>query len=173
MADPFTSAIQFLDSIGFFKFLIPYILTSAIFYGLLRRSKIFGEKSESVAINATISLSAALLVTASPILVGIDLSKPLSQFLSYSLIVFIVVLVIVFIPLLVWQEQFLKKVAENKKVAILMTIIIISVAVLTAIFIFYPLQISLIYSSEILTAISALLILFILLLIVFFPSKKT
>lgn len=32
MADPFTNAIQRLKGTGFFEFLLPFMLTAAIFY---------------------------------------------------------------------------------------------------------------------------------------------
>jgi uncharacterized membrane protein YjfL (UPF0719 family) len=169
MTDFFTITIQWLESIGFFKFFLPYILTAAIFYGLLRKSKIFGEKRESIVINATISFSAALFVAASPILVGIDLSKPMSQILTFSLLVFLVVLVLIFVPLTIWQDQFLRKISENRLAAIGMIIFIIVVAVLLAIFIFFPIFPSIYFSEENITSLVALAIFFIILLVVVSP----
>ena len=172
MTDVFTITIQWLESIGFFKFFLPYILTATIFYGLLRKSKIFGEKRESIAINATISLCAALFVTASPVLVGIDLSKPLSQFLTFSLLVFLVVLVLVFVPLTVWQDQFLRKISENKFAAIGIIICIIIVAILLAVFIFFPIFPSISFSQENTTSVVALATFFIILLVVVSPFSR-
>jgi uncharacterized membrane protein len=171
MTDAFSLTIQWLESIGFFKFVVPLILSTAIFYGLLRRSRIFGEKREAVAVNAVISFCAGMLVASSPILVGIDTSKPLSQFLSFSLLVLLVILVLVFIPLMVWQEQFLEKISKSKPAAIGMVIIVIIAVTLVAVFIFFPIFS---FSFSLSPELMALAIFFIFLLIIlFFPSKKS
>lgn len=58
-----------LNQLGFFAFL-PFVLTAAIIYGLLRRSKIFGEPEKNTAVNATVALVSAFMVWAYPILTG-------------------------------------------------------------------------------------------------------
>ena len=58
MSDLFVDVIKKLQDIGAFNFLFPYILTSAIFYGLLRKSQIFGKPDENVAVNGVIAIVA-------------------------------------------------------------------------------------------------------------------
>ncbi|MEM0243468.1 MAG: hypothetical protein QXS69_00870 [Candidatus Aenigmatarchaeota archaeon] len=98
MVDPISNLIITLNNLGFFKFIIPFILTSAVFYGLLRKSKIFGDPKENMAVNSVISISAAFLVSAAPIIAGIDITQYLSGFLIYTIFVMISIIVIMFLP---------------------------------------------------------------------------
>ena len=61
MTTPLEIVLINLEKMGFFAFL-PFILTAAIFYGLLRRSKLFGEPEKNIVVNAVISLVAAFMV---------------------------------------------------------------------------------------------------------------
>jgi len=72
--------IRKMSELGFFKFWLPYTLTTALFYGLLTKSRIFGDPQRNVAVNAVVSLVAAFMVWAAPILVGIDVERQLSLF---------------------------------------------------------------------------------------------
>jgi hypothetical protein len=69
-----------LNKMGFFSFL-PFLLTSAIFYGLLRRSKLFGEPEKNVVVNAIVALVAAFMVWAYPIITGTSIEE-YQQFFS-------------------------------------------------------------------------------------------
>ncbi|MCS7134922.1 MAG: hypothetical protein NZ893_00580 [Candidatus Aenigmarchaeota archaeon] len=93
MADIFKNVILKLADIGAFNFLFPFILTSAIFYGLLRKSKIFGESEKNVAVHAVIALSAAFMVWAFPILRGIDVQTQLSTFFMQGMVVMLVLMI--------------------------------------------------------------------------------
>ena len=104
MASPFEIVIGRLRDIGAFQFLFPFILTAAIFYGLLRRSQIFGPPERNVAVNAVVALVAAFMVWAYPVLIGVNIEKQLSQFFFSG----IVVLLTVMVGLLV-SGMFLKK----------------------------------------------------------------
>jgi hypothetical protein len=74
MATPLEILLINLNNMGFFAFL-PFLLTAAIFYGLLRRSKLFGEPERNVVVNATVALVAAFLVWAYPIISGISIEE--------------------------------------------------------------------------------------------------
>lgn len=93
MPDVFTAVIERLRDIGAFKFLFPYMLTSAIFYGLLRKSQVFGKPEENTAVNATISLIASFMVWAYPIISGVDIETQLSYFFTQGVIVTLVFMV--------------------------------------------------------------------------------
>ncbi|MDI6807290.1 MAG: hypothetical protein QMD14_05845, partial [Candidatus Aenigmarchaeota archaeon] len=62
MVSPFEAVVQRLWDLGFFTYILPYILTVAIFYGLLRKSQIFGAPEKNVAVNASVALVASLFV---------------------------------------------------------------------------------------------------------------
>ena len=129
MVDIFTIVIQKLNSLGFFNFLLPFMLTTAIFYGLLRRSKIFSAKKMekdkdgkpvevevSQGVNAIVALVAGFMVWAYPILQGVNVQSQLSAFFMQGTVVtlvFVVGLMILsmFVPPDLpknLQEQFLK-----------------------------------------------------------------
>ena len=80
MANPFETVILRLNQLGFFQFLLPFILTSAIFYGALRKSQIFGESERNIAVNAVVALVASLMVWSAPIILGIDIQTKLATF---------------------------------------------------------------------------------------------
>ena len=93
MTNPFETVILNMRETGMFQFLLPFMLSSAIFYGLLRKSQIFGEPARSVTINAVIALVASFMVWASPILLGIDIQTHLASFFVQGISVTLVVMV--------------------------------------------------------------------------------
>ncbi len=82
MPDIFSSVILQLREIGAFNFLFPFLLTSAVVYGLLRKSKVFGEPERNVAVNAVVALVAAFMVWAFPIIQGVNIEAQLSTFFA-------------------------------------------------------------------------------------------
>lgn len=93
MAGPFETVILRMRETGMFQFLLPFMLSSAIFYGLLRKSKIFGEPREVVSVNAVVALIASFMVWASPILLGIDIEMHLASFFVQGVSATLVILV--------------------------------------------------------------------------------
>jgi len=73
-----------LNRMGFFAFL-PFLLTAAVFYGLLRRSKLFGEPEKNVVVNAVVAIVAAFLVWAYPIISGMSIEEYQLFFSSFFL----------------------------------------------------------------------------------------
>ena len=125
MPDIFTSVIQKLQEIGAFNFLFPYILTSAIFYGLLRKSKIFGEPETNVAVNGVVSLVAAFMVLAYPILSGVSIEGLLPPFFMQGLVVLLVFMIVLMIMGMFLPPNLPKVLSEgllqgNKALAILL-----------------------------------------------------
>ena len=59
MASPFQTLVSNLDQLGFFGFLLPWVLTFAIFYGLLLKSKALGEDHKIIGV---VSVVAAFFV---------------------------------------------------------------------------------------------------------------
>ncbi len=93
MANPFEIVIQKLISLGFYDFLFPFIITAAIFYALLRKTKVLGE---SPAVNAALALSVAFLIFGYPVIVGFALGSSLSVFFTQGT-VFILILLMGFL----------------------------------------------------------------------------
>jgi hypothetical protein len=93
MKTPFEIVILRLRELGAFQFFFPFILTAAIFYGLLRKSKLFGPPEENVVVNGIVALVAAFMVWSYPILTGVSIEKQLSIFMFQSTITMLTVLV--------------------------------------------------------------------------------
>jgi hypothetical protein len=93
MANPFETVILNMRQTGMFQFLLPFMLSSAIFYGLLRKSQIFGDPQRSVVINAVVALVASFMVWAAPIILGIDMETSLASFFVQGTSATLVVLV--------------------------------------------------------------------------------
>ena len=89
----FETAILKLQSLGFFQFLLPFILTAAIIYGGLRRAQLFGESEKNVAVNAIVAFVISLFVWAAPIILGIEIEAKLSSFFIQGFSMSLIVLV--------------------------------------------------------------------------------
>lgn len=90
MVSPMETVILKLRDIGFFEFLLPFMISAAILYGLLRRSQLFGSPEKNVAVNAVVSLMVAFMVWAYPIISGVSLEKTLSVFFVQGFIAMLV-----------------------------------------------------------------------------------
>ncbi len=90
--NPMELTIQKMRDLGFFQFILPFILTAAIFYGSLRKSKIFGDPDRNVTVNAVISIAAAFMVWAYPIIAGVNIETQLATFFTHGMIATLVVM---------------------------------------------------------------------------------
>jgi uncharacterized membrane protein YjfL (UPF0719 family) len=116
MPDVFRNVILKMNEVGAFNFLFPFMLTSAIFYGLLRKSKIFGADSDrNVALNAVISLSAAFMVWAFPVINGVDIQAHLSTFFMQGMVVMLVLMVALMVAGMIFPENLPEKLWEKWK----------------------------------------------------------
>lgn len=89
MPDIFRPIAEKLIDLGILGFLLPWLITAAIFWGLLKKSKLF----DSAIINAIIALSASFFLWG--FLVGgtaIDLGKPLAVFMAQGTILIIILI---------------------------------------------------------------------------------
>jgi len=152
VVDIFTIVIKKLQEMGAFNFLFPFMLTTAIFYGLLRKSKLFSitrkehrkdksgkdfemEVEVGGSVNAIIALVAGFMVWAYPILAGINIEQQLSAFFIQGMIVTLVFVVVLMLTGLFLppdlpkqlQEQFLK---GNKVGIILVGAAIVGIIIL-------------------------------------------
>lgn len=92
MVSPFETTINKMAELGMFKFLFPFMLTAAVFYGLLRKSQIFGDPDRNVAVNGIVALIAGFMVWAYPIISGVDITLQLSNFFMQGLILTVTVM---------------------------------------------------------------------------------
>jgi hypothetical protein len=63
------AGIEMLRSMGFFDILLPFLLVFAIVYGVLERTKLFGEKRHDI--NAVIALVVGLMVAVTTFVVNV------------------------------------------------------------------------------------------------------
>lgn len=88
----FESVVQKMVDFGLYDYVIPFILTSAIMFALLRKSRVIGD---SVVLNGVFSVSVGLLIFAFPVLTGITYGQELSTFfVQGSFWIFILVLAV-------------------------------------------------------------------------------
>jgi len=113
MTDPFTITILKMQQLGFFKFLLPFIFTSAVFYGLLRKSQIFGPPERNVAVNGVIALSAAFMILAIPITQGIDLETQWANYFVQSASAFLVAMVGIMVAGMVFPQDLPAQLAKT------------------------------------------------------------
>ncbi len=113
MVSPFETVINNLNSLGAFQFLFPFMLTAAIFYGLLRRSKVFGEPNANVAINAVVAIVAAFMVWAYPVIAGVNVQLTLSTFFFQATMATLVVIVGILIGGMFLPENFAESLSKQ------------------------------------------------------------
>ncbi|MBU5537471.1 MAG: hypothetical protein QW818_01515 [Candidatus Aenigmatarchaeota archaeon] len=89
MANIFQIAVERLVEVGFYNFLLPFILFTAILYAVLRKTQILGD---SPIIHGIVSVAVGLFVFGMPVLVGADISGGLSAFLTQGVIGMLVVI---------------------------------------------------------------------------------
>ncbi len=90
MVNIFQVAVERLVEIGFYNFLLPFILFTTVLYAVLRKTKVLGE---SVVIHGIISVVAGMFVFGVPVILGTSIVPALTAFLTQGAIVLVVVLV--------------------------------------------------------------------------------
>ncbi|OGI15973.1 hypothetical protein A3K63_01315 [Candidatus Micrarchaeota archaeon RBG_16_49_10] len=173
MVDIFAQVIFALEELGFFNFFLPFLLTSAIFYGLLRKSRVFGEEQKNIAVNAVVALVAALMVWGYPIIAGFDIQSELSRFFTHAMFVTITLLVGLLLTSMILPADLPKQIQSLLKGSTAGAILIVGVIVAVVLFItsgflkliFGPLIVNL--SPNVLYTIGGILLLFLPLLFIF------
>jgi hypothetical protein len=103
MANPFQLITERLTDLGIFSFFLPWIITAAIMWGLLKRSKIFDP-----AINAILSIAVSFFVWGYLANTALEISEPLTAFITQGFI-----LMLVFVFGLVGSSMFYPKFSET------------------------------------------------------------
>jgi len=89
----FADILEIWKAQGVFEFYLPFVLMFAIFYGLLSKSKIFGDEDKERRvrnINVIISIVAALFVMVSP--AGVSLTVFFGTFFTETMVVLVTML---------------------------------------------------------------------------------
>jgi hypothetical protein len=166
MANPFEIVIGRLRDIGFFQFLLPFMLSSAVFYGLLRKSQIFGPPEKNIAVNAVVSMMISFMIWAYPVIVGVDITKQLSTFFVEGMIATLVILFGVMVAGIAFPEGLSKTLSEKWKGGGLLIFLIIGLLIGGTIFvssglttIFFPTGLGPQIPSDVVLSILVLLIL--------------
>jgi len=79
MVSPFELVVKALVDLGFYGFVLPFIISATVFYAILRRSKALGESN---IINAVLSISLAFMVFGFPVITGTALDLPMVTFFT-------------------------------------------------------------------------------------------
>ncbi len=112
---PFETVILKMRDLGFFKFFFPFLLTSAIFYGLLRKSQLFGDPDKNIAVNAIIAMVASFFVWAMPVILGVDIETQLARFFAQGVGVTLAVMVALMIAGMFFPPDLAKSLSEKIK----------------------------------------------------------
>lgn len=126
MADIFTIVIERMVDYGFYSFLFPFIIFTAITYGLLRKANVFGEKSE--VINGIIALVVGFTVAGFPVITGINMEIQMTLFFT-QLIIFSLVWVFAFVIGSLFYPQlqeFLASTFKSRSMLFLMFILVVT-----------------------------------------------
>lgn len=126
MTDPFTTTILKLKGTGFFEFLLPFMLSAAVFYGLLRKSRLFGPPERNVAVNGVVSMIAAFMVWAYPILVGVSFVENFASFFVQATSAMLVIMVGLLISGMFFEEGLTKYLSERLKAGRGWSIVLVS-----------------------------------------------
>jgi len=113
--NPFELVIIKLRDLGFYTFLLPFMLVAAIFYGLLRKSRVFGPPEKNMAINAVVSLTASFMVCSSPIIAGVNPEEELVKFFTHTMILTLGLIVAVMVGGMFLPEDLPKFINEKMK----------------------------------------------------------
>jgi len=113
MATPFEVMVLRLQELGFFQFLLPFMLAAAIFYGLLRRSQVFGKSEQNVAVNAIVALVAAFMVSAYPVLLGVNIEQGFATFMFQSMVAILVFVIGLLITSMFFGENLPEQIGQR------------------------------------------------------------
>lgn len=94
MVNFFEIAVQKLIDVGFYNFLLPFILFVTLFYAVLRKTKLLGD---SEIVHGVLSVVFGLFIFGMPVILGNSLTVPLATFLTQgavAMLVFIIGLLI-------------------------------------------------------------------------------
>lgn len=110
MVNIFETAVTSLVDLGFYNLVI-FVFALAIFYAVIKRTKIFGD---STTINGVLAFAVAFMVFGYPVIIGYSLVTPFVTMFTQTT-VFIMVFVIAFLISSFFYPDMPKFLAENFK----------------------------------------------------------
>lgn len=180
MVNPFELVILRLRDLGFFTFLLPFILVAAVLYGLLRKSQIFGPPEKNVAVNAVVAIVVSFMVWAAPVIAGINIEQELAKFFVQSMVATFVLMIGILMAGMVFPANLpenLGKTLGGKYLGmLLLAFIIIGVTILVTsglTTVFFPEGISNILSEDLVIGIATVIGLLVIVgLVVVFTGQE-
>ena len=103
MANPFQLITEMMADLGLFSFFLPWIITAAVMWGLLKRSKMFDPS-----INAILSIAVSFFIWGFLARTAFDMGGPLATFITQGF-----VFMLVFVVSLVGASMFYPKFSET------------------------------------------------------------
>jgi len=103
MVNPFQLITERLVDLGVFSFFLPWLITAAVMWGLLKRSKIF-----DTTVNAILSIAVSFFVWGFLAQTAFDIGTPLAYFITQGF-----VFMLVFVFALVGASMFYPKFSET------------------------------------------------------------
>ncbi len=180
MVSFFETAVLKLQQLGFFSFLLPFLLTAAIVYGLLRRSQLFGDPEKNIAINTIVAFSISLFVWGAPVILGINVEGNLAAFFAQGIAVSLVIIIGLMFASTVFPPDLAKNLSEKIKApafwgAIVVIGILLGIVLLVTsglVLVFFPKGTGINLSSDIFITIGALVILAISVVAIIMGSRE-
>jgi hypothetical protein len=123
--NPMELTIQKMRELGFFQFILPFIMTSAIFYGALRKSKIFGEPDKNVTVNGIVALVAAFMVWSYPVIAGVNIETQLATFFTHGMIATVAIMLGLIVSSMFMPPDLPKFLSEKFKTGRMWTVILL------------------------------------------------
>lgn len=115
MPNMFETVVLRMRDAGMYQFLLPFMLSLAIFYGLLRKSRIFGDPREAVSINAVVSVVAAFMVWSAPVILGVNIEQSLANFFVQGSTATLVVIVSLLITSMFFPPDLATQISKTLK----------------------------------------------------------
>ncbi|MBI5061871.1 MAG: hypothetical protein HZB67_06200 [Candidatus Aenigmarchaeota archaeon] len=130
MADLLTSFFQNLNELGFYNFLLPWLFTFAIVYGLLMKANLFGEANKKVSVALAFVIAFFVTGFAGPAMAAFFISI----FGGASIFLAGILVIILFLAMVGWVPPGDKKRGWTAAVAILVVIGVVLFIVSTGTF---------------------------------------
>ncbi len=108
MVNIFQITVERLSELGFYDFLLPFILLTTVLFAVLRKTQLLGE---SPIIQGIISVSVGLFIFGMPVIVGINITQGLTAFLTQGAVI-ILVLVIGFLVASFFYPNLMEKLGD-------------------------------------------------------------
>lgn len=117
----FRELLSYMQNIGVFEVLLPFLLIFAIVFAILEKTKIFGEKKSNI--NSVIALVMGLLIVAQKDIVGV-----INSFLPRAALIMVIILMFLLILAMVAGKEFKGLESLPMGIAMIAIVVIIIIA---------------------------------------------